>query len=162
MIIFLPLSYVVGEFVSSLVPELLFGLASAMTCDLAFPWGSLDCGQDLLLSPPLLCSQSSDPVGLCPAAWGARGSGVTLGSLLALPASSRPLGLLLDAVQLTTLPFSWSRSFHAVACLLYDRDVAQFCSTFFTGNIKAEYLAEGLVISRGYSKEFRILDFCYS
>jgi len=61
MVIFLPLSYVVGELVSSLVLELLFGLASDMTCDLAFPWGSLDCEQDLLLSLPLLCLQSSDP-----------------------------------------------------------------------------------------------------
>lgn len=115
-----------------------------------------------MLSLPLLCSQSSDSVGLCPVAWGARGPGVTLVPLLALPAWSRSRGQLPDAIQLTTLPFSWSRSFHAVACLLYGRDVTQLCSRFFTGNIKAEYLAEGLVTSRGYSKEFRILDFCYS
>lgn len=84
IIIFLPLSYVVGELLSGLVLELLFGLASDMTCDLA--WGSLNGGQDLLLSLSMLCSQSSDPVGLCPVAWRACGSGVTLGFLLTLTA----------------------------------------------------------------------------
>lgn len=132
-----------------------------MTCGLAFPWGSPDWGQDVLLSLPLLWSQSSDPVGLCPVAQGAHGSGVTL--VLCLPSLHRAGSLGCSPMLFSSLvPFSWSRNFHAVVCLSYNQDVTQLCSRFLTGNIKAEYLAEGLVTSRGYSKEFRILDFCYS
>lgn len=72
-------------------------------------------------------------------------------------------GLLPVVVQLAAsqAESSWT-SFHAIACLFYYKDVPQLCSRFFTSNVKEEYLAAGEVISRGCSKEFVILYFCYS
>lgn len=54
---------------SLVIPVMLMGLPrliSDLTCYLTYVWWLLDCGWNLLLSPPLLCSPCSDTVVLCP------------------------------------------------------------------------------------------------